>query len=390
MQYKVNLSKLQEVVDKTVEIIRQGRDEVYEISESVKKECRNLENELRWLKEEVTKLIAIVESLEIHLAKSKQKLAEISKNFDKHSEYELKLAYEVADKIRMELVSKREQEIQLRKRRDELEVKLKDSYKTAEKAESLMSNLTVALGYITLDLNDITLQIEDMRQRQMLGLKIIKAQEDERHRVAREIHDGPAQLMSNVVLKAELCERLIDIDIDKAREELKDLKKVIRESLQEVRKIIYGLRPMSIDDLGLVPTLNKYIENYVEETGIKVSFKVKGDNPNLNKGIAVTVFRVLQEALNNIKKHAEARNVLINMEFFKDRLEVLISDNGKGFNIEEVNTEKDGVNGGFGLISMRERIELINGKFNIDSILGNGTNIIIEIPIQPGEVNESE
>jgi len=386
----VNLSKLQEVVDKTVEIIRQGRDEVYEISESVKKECRNLENELRWLKEEVTKLIAIVESLEIHLAKSKQKLAEISKNFDKHSEYELKLAYEVADKIRMELVSKREQEIQLRKRRDELEVKLKDSYKTAEKAESLMSNLTVALGYITLDLNDITLQIEDMRQRQMLGLKIIKAQEDERHRVAREIHDGPAQLMSNVVLKAELCERLIDIDIDKAREELKDLKKVIRESLQEVRKIIYGLRPMSIDDLGLVPTLNKYIENYVEETGIKVSFKVKGDNPNLNKGIAVTVFRVLQEALNNIKKHAEARNVLINMEFFKDRLEVLISDNGKGFNIEEVNTEKDGVNGGFGLISMRERIELINGKFNIDSILGNGTNIIIEIPIQPGEVNESE
>jgi len=122
----VNLSKLQEVVDKTVEIIRQGRDEVYEISESVKKECRNLENELRWLKEEVTKLIAIVESLEIHLAKSKQKLAEISKNFDKHSEYELKLAYEVADKIRMELVSKREQEIQLRKRRDELEVKLKD------------------------------------------------------------------------------------------------------------------------------------------------------------------------------------------------------------------------------------------------------------------------
>jgi len=147
---------------------------------------------------------------------------------------------------------------------------------------------------------------------------------------------------------------------------------------------------MSIDDLGLVPTLNKYIENYVEETGIKVSFKVKGDNPNLNKGIAVTVFRVLQEALNNIKKHAEARNVLINMEFFKDRLEVLISDNGKGFNIEEVNTEKDGVNGGFGLISMRERIELINGKFNIDSILGNGTNIIIEIPIQPGEVNESE
>lgn len=390
MQYKVNLSKLQEVVDKTVEIIRQGRDEVYEISESVKKECRNLENELRWLKEEVTKLIAIVESLEIHLAKSKQKLAEISKNFDKHSEYELKLAYEVADKIRMELVSKREQEIQLRKRRDELEVKLKDSYKTAEKAESLMSNLTVALGYITLDLNDITLQIEDMRQRQMLGLKIIKAQEDERHRVAREIHDGPAQLMSNVVLKAELCERLIDIDIDKAREELKDLKKVIRESLQEVRKIIYDLRPMSIDDLGLVPTLNKYIENYVEETGIKVSFKVKGDNPNLNKGIAVTVFRVLQEALNNIKKHAEARNVLINMEFFKDRLEVLISDNGKGFNIEEVNTEKDGVNGGFGLISMRERIELINGKFNIDSILGNGTNIIIEIPIQPGEVNESE
>lgn len=389
-QYKVNLSKLQEIVDKTVEIIRQGRDEVYEIAESMKKECKNLENELRWLKQEVAKVIAIVESLEVHLAKSKQRLAELSKNFEKHSEYEMKMAYEIADRIRMELLSKREQEVQLRKRRDDLEIKLKDSYKIAEKAEGLMSNLSVALGYITLDLNDITLQIEDMRQRQMLGLKIIKAQEDERHRVAREIHDGPAQMLSNVVLKAELCERLIDINVDKAREELKNLKLVIRESLQEIRKIIYDLRPMSIDDLGLIPTLNKYIENYTEETGIKVDFKVKGENNNLNKGIAVTVFRVLQEALNNVNKHAEASDVKINIEILNEKLNVLISDNGKGFDIEKVNEEKDGINGGFGLISMRERIELINGKFTINSALGKGTNIFIEIPLQPGEVSESE
>jgi len=94
------------------------------------------------------------------------------------------------------------------------------------------------------------LQIEDMKQKRLLGIRIIKAQEEERQRVAREIHDGPAQSMSNIVLKAEICERLVDSDPEKAKDELRTLKSVVRDTLRDVRKIIYDLRPMSLDDLG--------------------------------------------------------------------------------------------------------------------------------------------
>jgi len=134
-------------------------------------------------------------------------------------------------------------------------MRLKEAYKTVEKADNLISQIGISLSYLTGDLENVSLQIEDMKQKRLLGIRIIKAQEEERQRVAREIHDGPAQSMSNIVLKAEICERLVDSDPEKAKDELRTLKSVVRDTLRDVRKIIYDLRPMSLDDLGLIPTL---------------------------------------------------------------------------------------------------------------------------------------
>jgi len=140
-------------------------------------------------------------------------------------------------------------------------MRLKEAYKTVEKADNLISQIGISLSYLTGDLENVSLQIEDMKQKRLLGIRIIKAQEEERQRVAREIHDGPAQSMSHIVLKAEICERLVDSDPEKAKDELRTLKSVVRDTLRDVRKIIYDLRPMSLDDLGLIPTLQRYIEN---------------------------------------------------------------------------------------------------------------------------------
>jgi len=151
-------------------------------------------------------------------------------------------------------------------------MRLKEAYKTVEKADNLISQIGISLSYLTGDLENVSLQIEDMKQKRLLGIRIIKAQEEERQRVAREIHDGPAQSMSNIVLKAEICERLVDSDPEKAKDELRTLKSVVRDTLRDVRKIIYDLRPMSLDDLGLIPTLQRYIETCREESGIKITF----------------------------------------------------------------------------------------------------------------------
>ena len=121
--------------------------------------------------------------------------------------------------------------------------------------------------------------------------------------------------------------KLIDVDLDKARAELKNLKNAVRDSLKDVRRIIYDLKPMSLEDLGLIPTLQKYIEKFSSESGIDVRFQCLGaDNDSYDKNINLTVFRVVQEALNNIRKHSNAKTADVKVEFTPTNVAVRISD----------------------------------------------------------------
>jgi two-component system sensor histidine kinase DegS len=384
--FKLDISRMEQILNKTVDAINNSKKEIYDIAESARKECKNLEAELENLKKQVRDLIERVRSIEDELKASKKKLMLVNKNYDKFSEEELKKAYEKADNLRIELAVKREQEQFFIKRRNDLEKRLKEAYRTVERADNLMTNVGVAMGFLCGDLQMLSSQLEGIQQRQLLGVKIIKAQEEERQRVARDIHDGPAQSMSNVVLKAEICEKLIDVDLEKSKYELQQLKRIVRECLQDVRKIIYNLRPMSLDDLGLIPTLERYIATFNEESGIKATFKTRGHNDELKSIISLTVFRLTQEALNNIRKHADAKNAVVSLEFLEDdRLMLHIFDDGKGFKVEKSKNKRSDMTGGFGLISMRERVELLNGELTINSEPGKGTRLSMMIPLTQEE-----
>lgn len=387
--FKLNVTKLDKIIKKTIEAIENSKQQIYDIAESSRREYGRLKEELEKLKQQAKELIETVDVLEAEMKKSKRRLMLVSKNFHQYSQEELKEAYEKADRLRVELAVKREQEQQLIRRRNELEVRIKDAAKTVEKADDLILNIGAALGYLKGDLKDISLQLEDLQQRQVLGLRIIRAQEEERLRLAGDIHDGPAQSMSNVVLKAEICERLMDVDLEKVREELQNLKKLVRGCLQDVRKIIYNLRPMSLDDLGLIPTLQRYITTFQEESGIAVSFKTNGVYSDIDSVISLTIFRVVQEAINNIKKHAQAQNVAINLDFTGNEVKVYVFDDGKGFNVEDMKVKEDDINSGFGLASMKERVELLNGRFTINSQPGRGTRLNVAIPLikEEGKLN---
>lgn len=382
---KINIGQLDKIIKKAIEAINNSKTEIYEIAESSRRECKKLDEELELLKHQVNELIAEVEVLEVALKDSKRKLMLINKSFGNYSQQELKDAYEKADNLRVELAVKRESEKYLIRRRNELEIRIKDAIKTVQKADNLITQVGAAMGYLSGDLQEISCQLEGLQYKQLLGLKIIKAQEEERQRVARDIHDGPAQLMSNVVLKAEICERMIDVDLDKAREELRNLKRIVRDSLQDVRKIIYNLRPMSLDDLGLIPTLQRYVLTFQEESGIAVSFRTSGIQPELKSVISLTVFRIVQEAMNNVIKHAQASNVSIHVDFTEKELKLFVIDDGSGFDTEKLKVKSDDITGGFGLVSMRERIELLSGEMYISSEPGKGTRLNIMIPFTEEE-----
>lgn len=378
---RFDIFHLNQIVKETLNMINKSREAIYDIAEGARRECGRLEEELEALKLEVETIILVNDHLESELKKSKIKLSAISKNFDRYSQEDIRNAYEDADKFRIELAVNREREKYTILRRNDLERRLKEAYVTVNKAEFLVNQVGTIMDYLSGDLSNLNDHLEDSEKRKYLAIRVIKAQEEERSRVAREIHDGPAQSMSNVVLKAEICEKLIGIDLEQAKTELRSLKKIVRDSLKDVRRIIYDLKPMSLEDIGLIPTLQKYVENFSQENEMDVTFQHLGADMTIeDKNLSLTVFRVIQESLNNIRKHSGAQSAAVWVEFTPSNIVLKISDRGMGFDTNAIKVEKDDRSGGFGLFSMKERVELMNGTMEITSRLGKGTTVKVILP----------
>jgi two-component system sensor histidine kinase DegS len=264
--------------------------------------------------------------------------------------------------------------------RTELEYKLVKNREKLQKAEQANMQISIALEYLKIDIEDEKTE----NPRENLGAKVIIAQEKERMRVAREIHDGPAQALANVIIRAEYCERLFDKNIEEARMELRKLKEQIRADLKDIRKIIYNLRPMTLDDLGLVPTVRRMIDELNErQDEVKISFNTVNLSERLPSTIEVAVFRIIQEALNNVFKHSGSKHTDVKIEK-KDRLVTIeIKDDGMGFEFNKDDLGKDAE--GYGLLGMIERVDLIGGEIDIVSAKGQGTKIKVELSLQGGK-----
>ncbi len=375
------VDRINEILQETIYSIENSREEIIEIVEHTRNEYKKIEEELNQIKEKVDKTIREVDLLEIEERKSRAYLSSVSKNFNIYSEKDIKEAYDRANEIRIRLLLKREEEKTLIEMRGDKELRLKSAIDVYKKAEKVGKSVSVATEYLKGNLDEILFTVDDLNKRQFLGIRIIEAQEEERQRLARDIHDGPAQSMVNILVKTELCERLMDINQEKSKEELKNLRVVVRDTLKDIRKIIYDLRPMSLDDLGLIPTLERYIYNFQEDTGIGVDLNIIGSVKSLEPAIEVAVFRIVQESLSNVSKHSQGTFVRIIVEFSKTRLNLSIIDNGIGFDVEEVSKIGRTATGGFGLMNIRERLELLDGKIQVNSSLGAGTRLNIYIPL---------
>lgn len=215
------------------------------------------------------------------------------------------------------------------------------------------------------------------------GISILEAQEMERKRIARDLHDSTVQSLTNIIHKTEYCSKMIDKDAVKVKLELVSMMENIRASIDDMRQIIYDLRPMSIDDLGLVPTIQRFVEeNKEEHADMKFQIRVtsESDEIDLPSVVTLTIFRIIQEACNNIFKYSKAKNVSIVISYWEDEIEVTIEDDGIGFDKEQIGNSEDKKSSGFGLSIMKERAQLLSGTFSIESSPGNGTKVSISIP----------
>lgn len=211
-------------------------------------------------------------------------------------------------------------------------------------------------------------------------VKVIQTEEAARQNLVRRMHDGPASSLSNFILQVEICERLFDSDPQRARSELKVLKDAAAATFSKVKDFIFELRPMMLDDLGVIPTLRSYTNSLQDKSGLDITLTVTGSEGRLESHIEVTIFRAVQQLVNLARSHGQATQIGIMMDLTLDRISVVVEDNGQGFELSEleVNTDQRLED----LKTLQERLLMLNSELNLQSGIGQGTRADFSIPIK--------
>lgn len=377
---KIDIQALDKIFNRMVETIDSSKNDIFTISEQSRQSFEEMKLELGIVRIKLQDIIQENDMLEVQVKQARVRLAEVSQNFHVYSEEQVHQAYNAANTFQIRHSVVQSEEKLLRERRDDLERRMRGLLDTIDKANQLVNQVNVVLNYLTEDLKDVGPALENAKMKEDFAIRVIEAQEEERKRISREVHDGPAQMLANVLLRTDLITRSYDEKgVERAIQELRDLKGMVRDTLHEVRRIIYDLRPMALDDLGIVPTLKKYLNSVQDyNEGTYIEFNSRGEDRRMPMNYEIAIFRLVQECVNNAVKHGSSKEIRVNFEWLKENVNISIKDNGTGFDTALAKKNS------FGIIGMKERVDLLDGTMDIQSEIGQGTRIMFKIPIKKG------
>lgn len=214
---------------------------------------------------------------------------------------------------------------------------------------------------------------------------VLETQENERQRISRELHDSTVQNLTSMVHKTELCSKLVEMDPLRCKLELTTMSKTLREIINDTRQMIYNLRPMSFDDIGLDVTIERALDKLEYSETRSINFSVEGEPYQIKPIIGITLLRIIQEACNNAIHHANPTLIQVILKYEEDDVSVVVTDDGTGFDVKANDTNFREDNSGFGLSMMKERVYLLSGTIHIESEIGKGTSITVKVPIRNKE-----
>lgn len=214
---------------------------------------------------------------------------------------------------------------------------------------------------------------------------VLETQENERQRISRELHDSTVQNLTSMVHKTELCSKLVEMDPLRCKLELTTMSKTLREIINDTRQMIYNLRPMSFDDIGLDVTIERALDKLEYSETSTINFSVEGEPYQIKPIIGITLLRIIQEACNNAIHHANPTLIQVILKYEEDDVSVVVTDDGTGFDVKANDTNFREDNSGFGLSMMKERVYLLSGTIHIESEIGKGTSITVKVPIRNKE-----
>lgn len=237
------------------------------------------------------------------------------------------------------------------------------------------------ISQLAIALNSLVKQLEERNlELRALSKRAISAQEEERKRIARSLHDETGQALSMLIIHLEQLQDRISADEIEIRKKLDASHQIATRALAELRNIVYGLRPSILDDLGLIPAIRWYARSHLEEAGIRLEICAPERSLSLPTQLNSTLFRIAQEGINNVLRHSQAKSVCISLDDQEEEIRLLIQDDGQGFDL--IKTSEQAIRlQQLGLLGIQERANLVGGKVTVESFPGQGTSLQVSLPI---------
>ena len=328
---------------------------------------KQIQDQLIQTREAIKEINLLLEQSELEVNKLTERnanvtgtLQKVQSQFERLPREEIRSAYDAALDAQQRLFV-------IRGQVEKLQSDKKHLQRQIELLEFIDSNLSEE----QIEISDIS----DAGEEKYLLEMLVQAQEAERQRLSRQMHDGPAQALSNLILETEIAMRLFDVNKEQAYEELGSLKDSATKTFQQVRDFIFELRPMMLDDLGLIPTIKKYTSALQENTDVKIRLGVTGIERRMEPFLEVMIFRAIQELLRNALTHSQASEIDVKIDVGESSVTVNVEDNGIGFDPDNLEEDK-----GMGLKLISERVEMTEGKFELDSQIGKRTHVFFQVP----------
>ncbi len=344
-----------------------------EIIEIITTEMRRLKDALSEIKVQIDQTQTVVNREQQRNTDIATELRTVQDNLETIPRQDIRAKYDEALDARFRLSTMRGQLEKFQANRDHFEQEM-----------ALLNRLLNKLQGVDV-LPDVERAQESAGPRAGLNIvRIVQAQEEERRRLARQMHDGPAQSLTNFILQAEICQRLFDRNPDRAAEELDNLKTSASVTFQKVRDFIFDLRPMMLDDLGVVPTVRRYVESFRDKHEIEATLDLIGEERRLENHREVILFRGIQELMVEARDFANATKISVKLDMGTDRIKVTVEDNGRGFDVQsalatdsEIHNPDPRVQS---ITTLKEKFELVGGALSVTSSETEGTTVRLELP----------
>lgn len=381
-----NKELLLEIMDKTIASLNVNKDSVISLIENMQSEYEKKKQELLEIKKQVPLLIEQVNKLTVLDRDVREKLASASSDFSQNGHEHLKKVFDEANKTHYELLKAGEDEQALIKRRNNLELDLKKSQFYIQQAEHMAQQIVVSLSYLQTGVSHLSSAKEDnpvlySNASSMQYMSFLKTIESEKLHIARDLHDGPAQQIASAQMRVDFCKTVIRHDLEKGLKILDQLKSDLSASLTEVRNILFNLTPAPLEKMGLKGSIENLLNTSLDSDKTNITFYYEITDLNLESPLQTTMYRIVQELINNIKKHAHATQVMLRLSSSDKHLYIHIIDNGVGFDVptdfEDLRNNKKS----YGLANILTRINDLDGQLKINSDKNKGTIFKIQLPI---------